>query len=49
MHPKCPGTPIRQQQPRYPTRYSVNVGVQTISISCSTFGAVVTVYVHTMG
>ena len=41
--------PFASDNPRYPARYSVNVGVQTISISCSTFGAVVTVYVHTMG
>lgn len=41
--------PFANNNPRYPARYSVNVGVQTIFISCSAFGAVVTVYVHTMG
>lgn len=41
--------PFASNNPRYPARYSVNVGVQTIFISCSAFGAVVTVYVHTMG
>ena len=41
--------PFASDNPRYPARYSVNVGVQTIFISCEAFGAVVTVYVHTMG